>query len=170
MIHPDTKAQNSSVPTISRLRFRVALVFVFLGMAVLVYHRITHIPPPAPKPVIFGLQGPETPAAPDVLRLLDDLRPGDKLGDGTVLAIDAPVERIVWVDVQLGSRVFGIGVGATGTGGDKPMPITTDKYEVRHGMLRGEGEFNPQAMQQAAEQLAARIRRREQTVPLPSGM
>jgi hypothetical protein len=117
-----------------------------------------------------GPEGEEPPAAADVIALLDNLQPGDPLGSGVVLAIDAPIERIVWVDVRVGDRVFGVGLGASGTGGDKPMPITTDRYEIRYGMLRGDGELAPGAFVAAAEDLASRVRRREQTVPLPAGM
>jgi hypothetical protein len=117
-----------------------------------------------------GPEGEEPPAAADVIALLDNLQPGDPLGPGVVLAIDAPIERIVWVDVRVGDRVFGVGLGASGTGGDKPMPITTDRYEIRYGMLRGDGELAPGAFVAAAEDLASRVRRREQTVPLPVGM
>jgi hypothetical protein len=117
-----------------------------------------------------GPEGEEPPAAADVIALLDNLQPGDPLGHGVVLAIDAPIERIVWVDVRVGDRVFGVGVGASGTGGDKPMPITTEKYEVRYGMLRGDGDLAPGAFMVAAEDLASRVRRRERTVPLPAGM
>jgi hypothetical protein len=117
-----------------------------------------------------GPEGEEPPAAADVIALLDNLQPGDPLGPGVVLAIDAPIERIVWVDVRLGDQVFGVGLGASGTGGDKPMPITTDRYEIRYGMLRGDGELAPGAFVAAAEDLASRVRRREQTVPLPLGM
>ncbi|PKN47305.1 MAG: hypothetical protein CVU63_06565 [Deltaproteobacteria bacterium HGW-Deltaproteobacteria-20] len=117
-----------------------------------------------------GPEGEEPAAAADVIALLDNLQPGDSLGPGVVLAIDAPVERIVWVDVRVGDRVFGVGVGASGTGGDKPMPITTDRYEIRYGMLRGDGELAPGAFVAAAEDLASRVRRREPTVPVPVGM
>ncbi len=117
-----------------------------------------------------GPEGEEPPAAADVIALLDDLQPGDRLGPGIVLAIDAPIERIVWVDVRVGQRVFGVGLGASGTGGEKRMPITTDKYEVRYGMLRGDGDLAPGAYMAAAEALAERVRRRELAVPVPAGM
>jgi hypothetical protein len=145
-----------------------------LGMAVAVAVLLVFIAgsrDPSPDiPAPPGPEGVEPPAASDVIELLDGLRPGDPVGPGTVLAIDAPIDRIVWIDVLLGRFVFGIGVGATGTGGDKVMPLATDKYEIRYGMVRGEGQPDLQAIMGAAEAVAARVRRAEHVVALPAGM
>ncbi len=153
------------VPRLLRRVLAAVLAVAFVALFLTSVGKPKSEPKRAPGP-----EGEEPPAAADVIALLDNLRPGDSLGPGVVLAIDAPIERIVWVDVQVGDRVFGVGVGASGTGGDKPMPITTDRYEIRYGMLRGHGELAPGAFVAAAEDLASRVRRREQTVPLPVGM
>lgn len=151
-------------PTLSRV------LGILLASAVLIVFIAGSRTPSTNTPLPPGPEGEEPPAAPDVIALLDDLHPGDPLGPATVLAIDAPVDRIVWIDVRLGKAVFGVGVGATGTGGDKLMPITTDKYEVRYGMVRGEGPAEAQAVTATAEAVATRIRRREHVVGLPAGM
>jgi hypothetical protein len=109
-------------------------------------------------------------AAGDVIALLDGLKPGDKLEAVTVLAIDAPSERVVRVHVGVEGMVFTIGISRAGSSAGKPPPVTTGRYELGYGNARGSGELPPGAMGNAAEALAERIRRRESEVPLPAGM
>jgi len=109
-------------------------------------------------------------AASDVIALLDGLKPGDKLEAVTVMAIDAPSERVVRVQVGVEGMAFTIGINLAGSSAGKPPPVTTGKYEIGYGNPRGTGELPPGAMGNAAEALAERIRRRENEVPVPAGM
>lgn len=109
-------------------------------------------------------------AASDVVALLDGLKRGDKLESVSVLAIDAPSDRVVRVHVGVEGMAFTIGINLAGAAPGKLPPVRTGKYEIGYGNTRGTGELPPGAMGNAAEALAERIRRRENAVPVPAGM
>ena len=114
--------------------------------------------------------GPEPHADDDVIALLDGLKPGDEIGGLEVLAIDAPIDRVVRVDVGTATKVFSVSIRRLGSGGDKVPPVTTDKYEITYGCVRGEGELPSGVMRDSAGSIAERIRRRELEVAVPAGM
>lgn len=113
--------------------------------------------------------GEEPTAGPDVVALLDGLRVGDKLETSTVVAIDAPTERMVFVDLEAGGAVYSVGIARPGARDGGLPPITTDKYEIGYGLARPK-DPPPGAMHNAAEVIATRIRKREHEVPVPAGM
>jgi len=108
-------------------------------------------------------------AGKDVIDLLDGLRPGERLAGCEVLTIAEPKDGVANIDLQKGEGLFMVGVLAKRDQGPTP-PIETDKYGVVIGHIRGTSPPSGDVMQQAAEEVAARIRRREGTVPKPKGM
>ncbi|MDI1482025.1 hypothetical protein [Polyangium sp. y55x31] len=122
---------------------------------------------PAP-PDAFG----PAPAPPDpaLVALLDGLTVGTEVNGWKVVNFYPTNESVVWVELQRGEIFFSVGIGPKGTG-KPPPPIQTESYEVGYGMPRPRDAVIPtQEMMAAAEQVAARIRKREKEVPRPKGL
>ena len=154
-------------PIVTRV---VAVLFALSVVAAFVLGSMDRGPDKPSKSPASQLVGKNPAAGADVLALLDGLKVGDELGGVRVLAIEAPVQGIVHVEVGTETKAFSVGIGVSGSGGDKRPPVTTDLYEIGYGHVRGEGELPPEALRNTAEAVAERIRRTEHRVPRPQNM
>ncbi|MDC0740987.1 hypothetical protein [Polyangium mundeleinium] len=112
------------------------------------------------------------PAPPDptLVALLDGLTVGNEVNGWKVVNFYPTSESVVWVELQKGEIFFSVGIGPKGTG-KPPPPIQTEMYEVGYGMPKPRNAgISTQEMTAAAEQVAARIRKREKEVPRPKGL
>lgn len=160
-----TSTRKSPIAKAIALLVVVAAVAVYAGRA-----EVDDQGPVQPQKRFNPYVGPEPAAGDDVIALLDGLKPGDEVAGLEVLAIDAPVERVVYVDVGTATKVFSVGISRLGTRADKSPPVTTDQYELTYGNTRGDGELPTGSLRNSAEAVAERIRRREHQVPTPEGL
>jgi len=113
---------------------------------------------------------PEPPAAgPEVVALLDGLRPGDALAGWEVQRIGAPRERQVRIDLRRGELEWPLWVALRGAQPDRLSPRETARYALFYGHLPDGGVDAP-SLQQTLDALAARLERTEQRVPVPPGL
>ncbi|MDI1435165.1 hypothetical protein [Polyangium sorediatum] len=122
---------------------------------------------PAPAEPFGPAPAPPDPA---LVALLDGLTVGNEVNGWKVVNFYPTNESVVWVELQKGEIFFSVGIGPKGTG-KPPPPIQTESYEVGYGMPKPRDAGIPaQEMTAAAEQVAARIRKREKEVPRPKGL
>lgn len=154
-----------------------ALLLGVLGFLVTAQSSSSNPPPPpagsaeADVPAPAEAFGP-APAPPDptLVALLDGLTVGTEVNGWKVVNFYPTNESVVWVELQRREIFFSVGIGPKGTG-KPPPPIQTESYEVGYGMPRPRDAVIPtQEMTAAAEQVAARIRKREKEVPRPKGL
>ncbi len=113
---------------------------------------------------------PGTPPAADLAALLDGLALGNELEGWKIVNFWSTNEKIVWIEFGKDQSFFSVGLGARGKG-NPPPPIQTELYEVGFGMVRPKGATLPQDVPpRIAEQVAARIRKREKEVARPSAL
>jgi hypothetical protein len=107
-------------------------------------------------------------AGPRVLELFDGLKPGDALGSASVERIYAPRNGRIDLAIRMGQGTGSLSVALPGDG---PLPpVTTEKYAVFWGNGSSPPPMPQDAMMQACEALAERIRKREKDVPPPVGL
>ena len=113
---------------------------------------------------------PGTAPAADVAALLNGLSLGNDFDGWKIVNFSATNEKIVWIEFGKDRVFFSVGIGAKGKG-NPPPPIQTERYEVGYGMVRPKGaSITQDALMKAAEQVASRIRMREQEVAKPAAL
>lgn len=113
---------------------------------------------------------PGTPPAADMAALLNGLSLGNEFDGWTVVNFSPTNDKIVWIEFGRDKAFFSVGIGAKGKG-NPPPPIQTERYEVGYGMVRPKGASIPQdVLTKTAEQVASRIRTREQEVAKPAAL
>lgn len=122
-----------------------------------------------PGPAAASSTSPPTPAGPDVLALLDHLAPGQPLGPTEVVAVEAPRQGRIAVQVRLGDARGQLDVALRGPG-PRP-PASSQKYAVFYASPRPDlTPVPPASLAAACEALASRLRIREDATPTPAGL
>ena len=126
------------------------------------------VPPPRAS-VRFPNPWPDPPPA-DVAALFDDLRLGDTVGGYRVRAISPVHDARIVVDVEKNDAGFRVWVERRKPGGRVP-PAKTSQYALFMVQPRPSPDaINDEDQAAVLKGLVERIRRKESSVPVPSGL
>lgn len=111
------------------------------------------------------------PATPDVVALLDGLKPGDSIGPATVARVSAVVGGAILVYVTQGPQRGMVSVVKRGGPNAPNPPATSEKYAVYFRTEKGAPDVLPEkVIMDACTALAERLRRTEPRAPTPAGL
>ena len=114
----------------------------------------------------------EPPPTPDVLTLLDGLKPTDLLGPATVAHVSPVVAGKILVYVTVGAeRGMAFIVKRDGPPSAPAPPVTSEKYAVYYQVEKsGPRGLSSGVLMEVCTALAERLRRTEARAPTPAGL
>lgn len=115
---------------------------------------------------------PQRFAAPDVRALLDGLREGDLVDGARVVRLGPPRDGTIQIELARGDLRFTVGIVKKGTSPpEHPPPIVTERYEIGVGnVVPTDASVSADSLLPVAHAIEARVKRRETSVPMPSGL
>jgi hypothetical protein len=113
------------------------------------------------------------PAAPgsvpaEVIRLLDGLAVGDKLGGFSVFFLRVVEKNTIGVDLKRGPSLVTVWISRKGARRELP-PRETELYAIAYGIAPGGPRLENAELEPVLAEVEARVRRNERRVPVPPG-